>query len=75
MMNKIPPQLIQLMRGGNPQQMALNMLQKMQNPIAQNVVDLANNGQYGSIKQVAENLCKSRGINPEELINELKQYM
>ncbi len=65
MMN--PMQFIQLMRGGNPMQMLMNMVS--QNPNLKNVMPLVQNQNGGlksetDLKQVYENLCKTRGVDP-----------
>ncbi len=71
-----PLQLMQMMR--NPQQFAQQMMnntQFMQNPMARNALQMLQNGDSKGMEQMARNLCKERGINPEEAINGLKQSM
>lgn len=65
MMN--PMQFIQMMRGGNPMQALMNMVS--QNPNMKNVMPLVQNQNGGlksetDLKQVYENLCKTRGVDP-----------
>ena len=65
MMN--PLQFFQMMRGGNPIQMLMNMA--AQNPGLKNVMPLVQNQSGGlkseaDLKQVYENLCKTRGVDP-----------
>lgn len=50
----------------NPQafvQQAMNNSQFMQNPIAKNALEMYQNGDKDGINQLADNLCKERGIN------------
>lgn len=69
----IPPQLMQMFKGGNPQQLAMNMLQKnaQGNPMVENVMGMMNNGNTSGVEQIARNLCKSRGINPDEMYKQV----
>lgn len=61
----------------NPQEIAMNLLkQKMNsNPMVKNLFDLASNGDFSNIEQIARNLCASRGINADEayqnIVNQL----
>lgn len=79
MMNsfQFPTQLLQMLKSGNPQQVVMQFLQQNSgnNPMIQNVIDMANNGNQAGIEQVARNLCKSRGIDPDQLMNQLQQKM
>lgn len=66
-----PLQLIQMLKkSGNPQQMALNMLQQNcnGNPMLENLVNMANNGDGAGVEQVCRNIIKSRGMDPDELM-------
>lgn len=45
------------------------------NPIAKNTVQMMNNGDYQGIESLARNLCKERGINPDEAIMKMRQSM
>ena len=59
--------LMQAMR--NPQafiQQAMGNSQFMQNPIAKNALEMYQNGDKQGINQLADNLCKERGINRQE---------
>lgn len=67
--------LIQLLKtGGNPQQMAMNMLQQIggNNPIAQNLSGMIQSGNISGAEQLARNICASKGINPDELAKQVK---
>ncbi len=71
-----PMQLMQMMR--NPHQFAQQMMnnsQFMQNPMARNALQMLQNGDTKGMEQMARNMCKERGINPEEAINGLRRSM
>ena len=60
-------QMMQAMR--NPQafvQQAMNNSQFMQNPIAKNALEMYRNGDKDGINQLADNLCKEKGINRQD---------
>lgn len=71
-------QVFNVMRsGGNPQALLSNIIQQnvSGNPVMQNVLGLMNSGNYGQIETIARNLCKEKGINPDEMIKNLQsQY-
>lgn len=59
----------------NPQafiQQAMNNSQFMQNPIAKNAFELYQKGDNNGINQLADNLCKERGINRQDLEKQIK---
>ena len=66
--------IFQMMRGGpqNFLQQMMNNNQVMSNPMAQNAINMAKNGDAKGIEQMARNLCKEKGVNPDELINQIK---
>ena len=67
--------IIQLMRSGNPQQFlqqVMNNSQMMQNPMIKNTVQMAQNGDAKGIEQLARNLCKEKGINADDMFNQMK---
>ena len=73
----INPQMISLLKSGNPQQMAMNMLKQNMgnNPILQNVMNMTNNNDTKGIENIARNLAKSRGINIDELYKQVTSMM
>ena len=74
MMN--PLQFMKAMR--NPQefiQQMMNNSQIMQNPIAKNAIGMAQSGDTKGIEQMARNLCREKGINPDEMIKQIKSRM
>ena len=72
MMN--PMNLIQMLKGGNPAQMLMGMLRQQSgnNPVMQNALDMAQKGDSKGIENLARNLCKEQGVNPDEMFNNIK---
>lgn len=73
MMN--PMQLIQMMRGGNPQQFLQQMMGNnsvMSNPMARNAMQMAQKGDSKGIEQMARNLCQEKGLNADDVFNQIK---
>lgn len=61
-----PMQLIQMIKSGqNPQQLMLSVLQSQagNNPMMNNLLNLAKNGQTTQIEQIARNLYTSQGLD------------
>lgn len=69
---QIPPQLMQMLKGGNPQQILSGMIQNNNNPMLQNVMSMMNNNDSKGIEQLARNLCSSRGIDADELMKNVQ---
>lgn len=68
-----PFQLMQAMK--NPQafiQQAMNNSQMMQNPLAKNAIEMYQRGDKDGLNKMAENLCRERGINMQEVENQIK---
>lgn len=68
--------LFQMFNGiRNPQQFLhglMNNNQIMSNPMARNAFDMLQSGDSHGIEQMARNLCKERGYNPEEVMQQMK---
>nr|DAK72986.1 MAG TPA: hypothetical protein [Caudoviricetes sp.] len=68
--------LFQLFSGiKNPQQFLQSMMnnsQVMGNPMAKNAIDMMQNGDVKGVEQMARNLCKEKGVNPDEMIQQMK---
>ncbi len=65
-MNINPMQLIQMIKGGyNPQQLIMSILQQQNNnnPIVQNAVNLAQNGNITALRSLAQNLAAQKGLD------------
>lgn len=59
----------------NPQafiQQMMNNSQVMQNPMAKNAMKMAQNGNMQGIEQMARNLCKEKGLNADDIFNQIK---
>lgn len=52
----------------NPKDMAMNLMQQKMNtnPMVKNLFQLASNGNFSNVEQIARNLCQSRGVNADE---------
>lgn len=59
----------------NPQeflQNAVNNSQLMQNPIAKNAIEMMQKGDNKGLEEMARNLCKENGVNPEDALKQVK---
>ena len=59
----------------NPQafmQQMMNNSQIMQNPMARNAMEMAQQGNMQGIEQMARNLCKEKGLNADDVFNQIK---
>ena len=69
-----PMQMLQGMR--NPQQFLQQMMGNsivMKNPIARNAMQMAQKGDSNGIEQMARNLCKEKGLNADDVFNQIKR--
>ena len=60
---KNPQQFLQQIMGNN---------QMMQNPIIKNTVQMAQSGDTKGIERLARSLCKEKGINADDMFNQMK---
>ena len=61
----------------NPQefmQQAMNNPQIMQNPISKNAIELFRKGDKQGLNELADNLCKEKGINRQDFENQIKSH-
>lgn len=73
MMN--PMQFIQMVRsGGNPQQAVMNIMKQQagNNPVMNNALQMMEKGDNAGIEKLARNLCKEKGINPDEMLSQVQ---
>lgn len=73
MMN--PMQLMQMFKGGNPQQFIQQIMGNnriMQNPMAKNVLNMAQNGDMKGIEQLGRNVAKEKGIDFDKAFADFK---
>lgn len=70
-----PLNIFQMMKNGNPQQFLQQMMgnnQIMSNPIMKNALEMAQKGDMQGIEQMARNLCKEKGLNADDVMNQIK---
>lgn len=68
-----PMQMLQVMK--NPQQFLQQMMWNssvMRNPMAKNAMQMVQNGDSKGIEQMARNLCKEKGLNADDVFNQIK---
>lgn len=69
----------QMMRNvGNPQQIFQQMMGNnpaMNNPIMKNAFEMAKKGDSKGVEELARNLCKEKGIDPDEAMTKVKQQL
>ena len=73
-----PMQLIQLIKSGkNPQQLVMGILQQQSqnNPILNNAMNLASNGNISGLEMLARNLAAQRGIDFDKEMANLKNQL
>lgn len=61
----------------NPQAVIQNMMQNqhiMNSPLG-NAVNAASKGDQKTLEEIARNMCKEKGINPDDAFNQVKQMM
>lgn len=65
-----PINIIQMMTSGNPQQAIQNIIERnpniQNNPLAQNAIKMYQNGDTRGLQNMAENMCKDRGITVDQ---------
>lgn len=70
-----PMNFFQMLKGGNPQQMVMKMMNNPQmanNPIAKNMLNMAKNGDLQGIEEMGRNIAKERGIDFDKAFNDFK---
>ncbi len=76
-MNVNPIQLINMLKNGqNPQQLMMNILkQNNNNPILENAMNLAQNGNTSALQMIARNLAQQRGLDFDTEFAKFKNYL
>lgn len=75
-MNMNPMQFIQMIKSGsNPQQLMMSFLQQQNNPMANNLLQMAQNGNISGIEQIARNMCSQKGLDFDKEFNSFKQQL
>lgn len=68
-----PMNLMQMFQ--NPKKFMQNIMgnnQIMSNPMAKNAVELMQKGDAQGVEQMARNLCKEKGLNADEVMQQIK---
>lgn len=74
MNNMNPMALMQMIKGGNPKEIVLNMIQNRMgnNPMFKNLIEMAKSGDNNGVETFARNLCKEKGMDFD---TEFKNFM
>ena len=69
-----PMMLMQILRGGNPQQAIMDAMRNQagQNPVLNNALDMAEKQDTKGLEQLARNLCESNGVNADDMVKQIK---
>lgn len=69
-----PMMLIQILRSGSPQQAIMNAMRNQagQNPVLSNALDMAEKNDTKGLEELARNLCKSNGLNADDIAKQVK---
>ena len=71
-----PMQIIQMIKSGsNPQQLIMSFLQQQNNPMANNLLQMAENGNTSGIEQIARNICAQKGLDFDKEFNSFKRQL
>ena len=75
--NMNPMQLMQMLKGGNPQSFVFQMLEQnaQNNPFFANILQLAKNNKTSEIEQIAINMCKEKGVDLNKEFNSFKNNL
>ena len=73
-MNMTPMQLMGLLKGKNPQEMAMSMIKNsnINDPMINQLLQLAQSGDINSMNKIAENFFKGQGL---DFNNEFNNFM
>ena len=61
--------------GKTPQEIALNMIGNNNNPVMQNLIKMAQNGDYKGVENVARNMFKEQGRNFDAEMEDLQSFI
>ena len=72
-----PMMLMQMLRGGNPQQTIMNAMRNQagQNPVLNNALDMAEKRDVKGLEQLAINLGDTNGVNAKEMARQIKSQL
>lgn len=67
---------MQMLRGiGSPRQFIQSMMgnsQIMSNDMVKNAYGMAQKGDFQGVENLARNICKTQGINPDDVMRQIK---
>jgi hypothetical protein len=77
MANLNPLQLMAMLRGGNPQQIAQQIIQQNypNNPMMQQLLNLGQQGDVQSLQKIAQQICAQQGCNFETEMSNLMSML
>ena len=66
-----PMAFMQMLRGGNPKDIVMNMIKQQSgnNPMINNLIEMANNGDKNGVETFARNLLKNKGLDFDKEFN------
>ena len=69
-----PFQIMQMIRGGNPQEAIINEMKKGvgNNPVMQNALNMAEKHDSKGLENLARNLGKTNGVDVDQMVNQIK---
>lgn len=69
-----PMQLLQVLKNRNPKQAIMDIMKKNNgnNPVWNNALSMAEKQDSKGLEQLAKNLCKSNGINFDQMVKQVK---
>lgn len=72
-----PMILMQMLRGGNPQQAIMNAIRNQadDNPVLNNALDMAEKRDVKGLEQLAINLGDTNGVNAKEMARQIKSQL
>lgn len=76
-MNVNPMQFFQMLRGGNPQQILMNMLtqQAGQNPVLGNALNMIQRGDIQGVEKLARNMAREKGIDADKAVADIRKQL
>lgn len=72
-----PMQLMQMLRGGNPQQVLMSLLNQQagNNPVMRNALDMVQRGDTKGVEQLARNMANEKGIDVDKAVAEIRKQL
>lgn len=77
MQNNFGMMMQMIANSGNPKACVLNMLKQNSgnNPMIENVLNMMSAGNEKGVEAFARNMCKEKGIDPEELYRNVSKFI